>query len=295
MTESSDRPEILVGIDGSPGAQAAIRWAAGEAALRDASITLVHVIAPIVPTWPIETIEAEYAQWQQENAQHLIKQARATIDEVVEGASVPMVRDEIRYDGVVPGLAAVSRTASMLVLGSRGLGLVGGAVLGSVSRGVLHRADCPVVIVKGNAVAAPDQTSPVLLGIDGSPASEAATAFAFDEASRRGVELVALLAWSDVGVFPMFGMDWHKYEQQGHELLAERLAGWQERYPDVNVRRRIVCDRPAHWLIEAAVQAQLAVVGSRGRGGFPGMRLGSVSTAVAESAVVPVIVIPEPS
>ncbi len=295
MAESSDRREILVGIDGSPGAQAAIRWATGEAALRDAAITLVHVIAPIVPTWPIETVEAEYAQWQEENAQHLIKQAHATIDEVVEGATASAVREEIRYDGVVAGLAAASRTASMLVLGSRGLGLVGSAVLGSVSRGVLHRADCPVVIVKENAVAAPDHTSPVLLGIDGSPASEAATAFAFDEASRRGVELVALHAWSDVGVFPMLGMDWHRYEQQGHELLAERLAGWQERYPDVNVRRRIVCDRPAHWLIEAAVAAQLVVVGSRGRGGFPGMRLGSVSTAVAESAVVPVIVVPEPS
>ena len=112
------------------------------------------------------------------------------------------------------------------------------------------------------------------LGIDGSPASEAATALAFDEASRRGVELVALHAWSDVGVFPVLGMDWRQYEDEGHEVLGERLAGWQEQYPDVTVRRRIVCDQPARWLIDESEQAQLVVVGSRGRGGFPRQAVG---------------------
>jgi len=137
----------------------------------------------------------------------------------------------------------------------------------------------------------PDSSSPVLLGVDGSPASEGATALAFDEASRRGVGLVALHAWSDVGVFPVLEVDWDAYEQEGRELLAQRLAGWQEQYPDVDVQRRIVCDRPARWLIDEAKKAQLVVVGSRGRGGFKGMLLGSVSTAVAESAAPPVIVV----
>ncbi|PRC58777.1 universal stress protein, partial [Mycobacterium sp. ITM-2017-0098] len=85
----------------------------------------------------------------------------------------------------------------------------------------------------------------------------------------------------------ILGMDWHKYEEEGHEILAERLAGWQEKYPDVHVSRRIVCDRPERWLIDEAKHAQLVVVGSRGRGGIAGMMLGSVSTAVAESATTP--------
>lgn len=92
-------------------------------------------------------------------------------------------------------------------------------------------------------------------------------------------------------MFPALGMDWHQYEAEGHEVLAERLAGWQEHYPDVHVRRRIVCDRPAHWLIEESEHAQLVVVGSHGRGGFTGMLLGSVSSAVAQSAKAPVIVV----
>jgi nucleotide-binding universal stress UspA family protein len=133
--------------------------------------------------------------------------------------------------------------------------------------------------------------APVLVGIDGSSASEAATALAFDEASRRRVPLVALHAWSDVGVFPILGMDWRVYRDEGEEVLGERLAGWQETYPDVQVHRRLVCDVPARWLVDESERAQLVVLGSRGRGGFDGLRLGSVSSAVAQSARVPVIVV----
>jgi len=179
----------------------------------------------------------------------------------------------------------------MVVVGSRGMGAFGRAVLGSVSRGLVHHAHCPVAVVHADEAQAPDTTSPILLGIDGSPASEEAIALAFDEASRRGVDLVALHAWSDVGVFPIIGMDWRQYEDEGHELLGERLAGWREQYPDVSVQRRIVCDKPARWLIDESQQAQLVVVGCRGRGGFTGMLLGSVSSAVAQGAKAPVIVV----
>ncbi|MBO0881482.1 MAG: universal stress protein, partial [Mycobacterium sp.] len=125
---------------------------------------------------------------------------------------------------------------------------------------------------------------------DGSAASEQATAVAFDEASRRGVELVALHVWSDVEVTDFPEIDWPAMKPAAEELLAERLAGWQERYPDVTVRRIVECDQPTYHLIKQSESAQLVVVGSHGRGGFAGMLLGSVSAAVAHSARMPVIV-----
>ena len=86
-------------------------------------------------------------------------------------------------------------------------------------------------------------------------------------------------------------MDWRTYRDQGAELLGERLAGWQERYPDVEVRRRLVCDVPDRWLVDESKNAQLVVLGSDGRGGYAGMHLGSVTSAVVRSARVPVIVV----
>jgi nucleotide-binding universal stress UspA family protein len=246
---------------------------------------------PVVVSWPVASLQGSYNEWQEENAKHVIEQAQKTLHASLDGSEPPAVRTEVLHAHIVPALVDASKEAQMVVVGSRGMGAIGRTLLGSVSSGLVHHAHCPVAIIQADEAQAPDRTSPVVLGIDGSPASEGATALAFDEASRRGVELVALHAWSDVGVFPILGMDWHQYEDEGHEVLAERLAGWQEQYPDVTVRRRIVCDQPARWLIDESGQAQLVVVGSRGRGGFPGKLLGSVSSAVTQAAKAPVIVV----
>lgn len=291
MSESTAELGIVVGVDGSPESHAAVRWAAQEAVLRRRPVTLLHVVSPIVVTWPIEPVVTGFYEWQEDNATEVLKQSQETLYSAAEGSPPPEVHLELRHDGILTELSNASESADMIVVGSRGLGPVGGAVLGSVSRALLHHAQCPVVVAREGVVRRTDRNLPVLLGIDGSPASEAATAFAFEEASRRGVELVALHAWSDVAVFPILGMDWHTYEQQGHEVLGERLAGWQEAYPDVRISRRIVCDKPARWLIDESKHAQLVVVGSRGRGGISSMLLGSVSTAVAESATTPVAVV----
>lgn len=281
---------ILVGVDGSAESDAAVRWATREAILRDELITLLHVVAPVVASWPMSPMQANITGWQKENARDVIEQARKTLFAEV-GEAPPEVHAEVLYSHVVPTLIDASEQARMVVAGSRGMGAVGRLLMGSVSAGLVHHAHCPVAVIRPEEASAANQNAPVLLGIDGSPASEAATAWAFDEASRQGVPLVALHVWSDVGVFPILGTDWRKYESQGEEVLAERLAGWQERYPDVHVRRRLECDQPARWLLEESDHAQLVVVGSHGRGGFAGLTLGSVSAAVAQSAKIPVIVV----
>lgn len=281
MSSESTKYGIVVGVDGSAESDAAVVWAGRDATLRGVPLTLVHAVAPVVVGWPVGRLYAEMPDWQKDNADNVIAQARK---------SAPEAQTEVVYANAVPTLIDASKRAEMLVVGSQGIGALGRMLLGSVSAALIQHAHCPVAVIRGTDTATPDDSAPVVVGIDGSPASEAATALAFGEASRRRVDLVALHAWSDVGVFPVLGMDWHDRESQGQEVLAERLAGWQERYPDVLVRQSLVCDTPARWLLEEAERAQLVVVGNRGRGGFPGMLLGSVSSAVVRSAKVPVIV-----
>jgi nucleotide-binding universal stress UspA family protein len=291
MSSKATRSELVVGVDGSAASYAAVSWAAHEATMRRLPVKLLYVVAPTSLSSteaPNDTITQE----EEVKARRVLDRARRIVDEQKSEAR-PKVRVELRYAGVVATLVDASRDAQMIVVGTRGLGEFGWHMLGSVSSGLLHHAQCPVVIIHDPGTVGREirADAPVLVGIDGSPASEAATALAFDEASRRRVPLVALHAWSDVGVFPILGMDWQVYRDDGDEVLGERLAGWQEIYPDVQIHRRLVCDVPARWLVHESEGAQLVVLGSRGRGGFDGLHLGSVSSAVAQSARVPVIVV----
>lgn len=292
MPEEPANHGILVAVDGSTESRAALLWAAGEASMRREPVTVMHVVQPVVVSWPIAAEQANIAKWQEDNVREVILQARNDLAATIRNRLPSFdVRSEVVHSDIVHALVDASKDARLIVVGSRGKGSVGRLLLGSVSSGVLHHARCPVAIIHADEASPSDSNAPVVLGIDGSPASEAATAFAFEEASLRGVSLVAVHAWSDVGVFPILGMDWRTYQDQGEKVLGERLAGWQERYPDVRVERRLVCDTPARWLLAESARAQLMVVGSHGRGGFGGMLLGSVSSAVAQSAQVPVIVV----
>ncbi|MGA7055723.1 MAG: universal stress protein [Mycobacterium sp.] len=289
MSQKSKQQRVLVCVDGSAASDNAVAWATREAVMRQLPITLMHCVPPVIVDWSVGQLDIP--EWQRENGQHVLDQARKTLSANLGESEPPEIHTKMMYTSVIPTLIDASKDAWMIVAGSQGLGALGRLLLGSVTTALIHHAHCPVAVIHSDGSAAPASTAPVLLGIDGSPASEAATAMAFDEASRRGVGLVALHAWSDVGVFPMLGMDWRDSERKGQEILAERLAGWQERYPDVHVERLIFCDKPSRWLREQSERAQLVIVGSHGRGGFPGMHLGSVSCAVAQSATVPVVVV----
>ncbi|MGA8331567.1 MAG: universal stress protein [Mycobacterium sp.] len=289
MVDTATKYGILVGVDGSVASDAAVRFAAREAALLETPLTLLHVVAQ-VPGWATSSEQAAIAAAWEANARDVVEQARKIAEAAAEECVLPDVRSEVTWSAVAPMLIGASSRARMVVVGSNGLGAVGRLVLGSVSDAVLHRAHCPVAIIHDNDGPS-DTDAPVLVGLDGSPASERALQLAFDEASRRKVQLVALHAWSDVGVFPILGMDWRDYETKGAQLLAQQLAHWQAQFPDVPVQRRLVCDKPAKWLIEESEHAQLVVVGSHGCGDRrPGMRLGSVSSALAHATRTPLIV-----
>ena len=282
---------ILAGVDGSVASDAAIRFATREAVLRQAPLTLMHVLSPI-PEWGAPSMHSEVTAAWEDNARHIVEQARKTTAATSGESALLDVRTEIAYSTAASAasvLVDASAQAQLIVVGSRGMGALGRLVLGSVSNALVQHARCPVAVIHDDAGLANDN-APILVGVDGSPASEAAIALAFDEASRRRVQLVALHAWSDVGVFPVLGMDWRDYETRGAQLLAKSLADGQARFPDVQVQRRLVCDKPSHWLIEESQQAQLVVVGSHRRGRLPGITLGSVSSALAHSTRTPLII-----
>lgn len=281
---------IVVGVDGSSFAKAAVSWAARDAAMRGVSLTVVHVLTGAV-VWPGTSTPVAFGPWRADQAKTLIADSIAIAQESVGGTGSLQVDGEVVGSSVVPTLAGLSKDAQMIVVGCRGRGAFERRLLGSVSFGLVHHAQCPVSVIHDEYPATPPGgRASVLVGTDGSPPSMSATAIAFEEASRRGVELVVLRAWTDVGEEAMPDMDWPVLKSLEDKILAEELTGLQRQYPDVAVRRAVVFDQPARRLVEHSESAQLVVVGSRGRGGFAGLLLGSVSEAVVQSAHTPVIV-----
>ena len=282
---------IIVAVDGSAPARVAVDWAARDAAMRRVPLTLVHVLpGAMMQSWIQAPLPAAYYEDEKEEARRILDDARAVVDAATADTPLPGVSEKVLSGQPVPTLADLSKDADMLVVGARGLGKWERRLLGSVSTGLVQHAHCPVAVIHDEDPLIPHPAqAPVVVGIDGSPASEHATAIAFDEASRRGVELVAVHTWSDAG-YALPDAGWSEVQPEEDMLLAERLAGWKERYPDVTVRRVVCRDQPARRLLEEAERAQLLVVGSHGRGGFTGMLLGSVGSQVVQSARGPVIV-----
>jgi nucleotide-binding universal stress UspA family protein len=294
MTRNTMGMPIVVGVDGSTSALHAAGWAASVAARRHQPLRLVFAS---------NSVAYGYGAWLAP-PQNYFDELLASGEQLLRAVETALRRDhpdleiavEVQTASPIPTLIGQSDEARLLVLGSRGTGGFGGMLAGSTAVALVAHGRCPVAVIRGaGPEALPPTEGPVVVGVDGSATGEAAVATAFDEASWRGADLVAVHSWlenaADKDLLRRGDAEWALAEQNEAEVLAERMAGWQEKYPDVTVRRVLARGKPVDRLLERAVDAQLIVVGSRGRGGISGMLLGSTSQALIYHATCPLLVV----
>ncbi|MEU1036688.1 universal stress protein [Streptomyces mirabilis] len=261
---------VVVGVDGSSSSLAAVEKAAREAQRRRAGLRVVHALS-----WPVRPM---YAPLDPSPLNRLVNEAAQRARGVAPEVEVT---EAVVTGDAVAVLETESRAADLVIVGPRGMGGFIGMLLGSTAASLAAHSQCPVMVVREE----PAGAGPIVLAVDGSPGGEKAIEFAFAEAALRGAEILAVHAWLPDYVPPGTG------PESAERLLAQVLAGRTERYPDVTVRHEVLSGETREALIETSKTAQLMVVGARGRGGFAGLLLGSVSQALLHHAHCPVTVV----
>lgn len=297
MTRTSPRT-VVVGVDGSPSSGRAVDWAAREATARDASLLIAYVVDHPVAVTPFMGI-ASYV-----DTDDLRRVGATVVDAAVDRArrSAPDIRPdtEIAVGSPPEELARLAHDAELVVVGSRGLGAVGSAFFGSVGIRLAARSQAPVVVVPAEpSHVEPDPTpGPVVVGVDGSPHSDVALAFALDEARLHEVPLTAVGAWHRP-VSPLWMQDQAFLEEAAERTREDavrhvrdalgRVRGRAHERVDVDV---VVVEGQAGPVLHAIADgATITVVGTRGRGDVRGLLLGSVSQDVLHHAHGPVAIV----
>jgi nucleotide-binding universal stress UspA family protein len=267
---ATTRPNVIVGVDGSESSRRALHWAAAQAGRRRLPLRVLHAV---------DLPRREVAIGRPETID--IAAARRLVDSAV--ADVERTWPEVTvYGEWLVGIppAVLVRSANrtdLVVVGSRGWDRLGSMVAGSVSTEVAQRATCPVVVVRWPR---PTGYFPkhrgVVVGVDGSAGSMEAVDFAFAAAAERGLPLTAV----QVAVAERERLD-----------IAETVADWTERYPDVAVHMQYETGQPAQVLADLSAGADLLVIGSHGRDASAALRLGSVSRHVLERAECAVAIV----
>ncbi|GHE13512.1 universal stress protein [Streptomyces alanosinicus] len=289
MSGPGERRPIVVGVDPDPARRTALAWAADDAARRRLPLRAVH--AEGVPTRGYRRREVP-PSWEEWN-EALHKAGKQVLEEAA--AFVTSRHPHLEVDTLLAEgdpvwvLREQSRDATAVVVGSRHLSrtreVFGSA---SVALPVMAHTHCPLVIVPEPEHITQDPAH-FVVGVDGSEHSAAAVDVAFEEAALHGAQLRALFVW-EPGPLRIF--DEHGPQQEGRRLLSEIVAGRRDRFPEVDLRHELVVGHPVQVLAGASAHALGLVVGTRGRGGFTGMLLGSVSQGVLHHARCPVIAVP---
>ncbi|MFE6528199.1 universal stress protein [Streptomyces rochei] len=282
---------LTVGVDGSASSLDAVAGAARDAEVRNLHLRVVHAL-PLPARLPLDAaLPRPVMNHFRKTADSVVQEAenRARTEAAAVRVSAVVLRGE-----PLSVLLTQPRSAAAVVVGHRGLNPFTELILGSTTTGPAAHAEYPVVVVRGTTA----PTRPVVLGVDGSPAGAAAVRFAFGWASAHGAHITALHAWTawnaplpSPGPSEPYAFAPGMLAAQENRLLAEALAGTRVRYPDVKVEHRNIHGPTRPTLIEASRNARLTVVGSRGRGGFAGLSLDSVSQALLQHAHSPVAVV----
>jgi nucleotide-binding universal stress UspA family protein len=287
MTTSIKHGSVVVGVDGSPGSAAALDWATHYATARRKPLVILNGAGD----------PAFYTGYSNPDdvRRRLEETARRVADDAM-GTARGMSHD-LDVEVTTPlrdareALIESSTRASIVVVGTRGLGPLRSLLLGSVSTAVATHASCPVAVVRPTA-GEPTDPAPVVVGTDGGPASTAALEFAFELASLEGRMLDVVHSWlaHDTLIYATSYSQRDELMAEHERALSESLAGYAEKYPDVAVTRHMPDGGAVQTLVDMSVHAAAVVIGSRGRTG-PEALVGSVSRIVVERAHSTVVVV----
>ncbi len=288
---TTEKLPVVVGIDATSGADAALDWALAEARSRAVPVRLVHALGRELAYGALQV----YGEMPPPDVTSAHDAAASLLTRTANRARVlapdVAVTTHVGDDGPIRTLLEESTRASTIVLGTRHLGTLGSVTLGSVGTAVSARASCPVVVLRGPAGLVEERAG-VVVGVDAQEPSDPILAYAFDFAHRRALPLHAVLCWRPDVLAEMLWRPEQPAPEWADLWLSEALAGWRPNHPDVEVHASVVRERPVAGLLAASAAQQLLVVGTRGRHAVAGALLGSVSQGVLTGATCPVAVVP---
>ncbi|MGW3498520.1 universal stress protein [Streptomyces sp. NPDC001020] len=292
---------VVAGLDGSRASLAAADWAAREALRRGRQLRLVHAWEGL-PEEPTRTSLTEpRGPWV--GARHVLRDTAVSLGERYPQLSIAPVQVRMRPG---PALLAEAENAEFLVIGSQGLGGVGGFLSGSVALAAVARVERPVVLVRAGD-SAPNEHLPdsrgkqsdrtpyrdVAVGVDVDAPCDAVLEFAFHAAELRGAPLRVVQAWHVPYIRGLpDAQERAQVKAEAERRLEVLLAPWREKFPTVFVRESPYEGRPAHVLVKAAAGAGLLVVGRRRRRPAALPHTGPVAHALIHHVMCPVALVP---